>query len=217
MKVSELKNAAPTTPSKASGSSSQSSSQGKPLYTGSIPTTWPNSAGVGSGLNNIGNTCFLNSALQCLLHTPPLLHVLLKHGDSDPCKPPAILTPMHALTYTSIRSDQKRILHVLQPSTSGERSARKETQIFYAMANSHQTSRYVKSGAFNIVISAHCIPVIAKHMRRGRQEDSHEFLRYAIDALQKSCLMGYPPYVFITPTRMLLVIIVANSENWTLK
>lgn len=35
------------------------------------------------------------------------------------------------------------------------------------------------------------LQVIAKHMRRGRQEDSHEFLRYAIDALQKSCLAGY--------------------------
>jgi ubiquitin carboxyl-terminal hydrolase 36/42 len=34
---------------------------------------------------------------------------------------------------------------------------------------------------------------IAKHMRRGRQEDSHEFLRYFIDALQKSCLAGQPP------------------------
>lgn len=38
-------------------------------------------------------------------------------------------------------------------------------------------------------------PDIAKHLRRGRQEDSHEFLRYAIDAMQKSCLTGYPPYV----------------------
>lgn len=36
--------------------------------------------------------------------------------------------------------------------------------------------------------------VIAKHLRRGRQEDSHEFLRYAIDALQKSCLVQYPQY-----------------------
>ncbi|TFY77180.1 hypothetical protein EWM64_g6832 [Hericium alpestre] len=34
---------------------------------------------------------------------------------------------------------------------------------------------------------------IAKHMKRGRQEDSHEFLRYAIDALQKSCLADQPP------------------------
>ena len=35
----------------------------------------------------------------------------------------------------------------------------------------------------------------AKHLRKGRQEDSHEFLRYAIDALQKSCLAGLPPSV----------------------
>ena len=40
------------------------------------------------------------------------------------------------------------------------------------------------------------IPIaIAKHLRKGRQEDTHEFLRYAIDALQKSCLAGYPPFV----------------------
>ena len=39
------------------------------------------------------------------------------------------------------------------------------------------------------------ISVIAGHMRRGRQEDSHEFLRYAIDALQKSCLAGHSSLV----------------------
>jgi len=32
-------------------------------------------------------------------------------------------------------------------------------------------------------------------MRRGRQEDSHEFLRYAIDALQKASLAGHSPLV----------------------
>ena len=34
---------------------------------------------------------------------------------------------------------------------------------------------------------------IAKHFRQGRQEDAHEFLRYFVDGLQKSCLHGYPP------------------------
>lgn len=35
-------------------------------------------------------------------------------------------------------------------------------------------------------------------MRRGRQEDSHEFLRYAIDAMQKACLNGASPYVSLS-------------------
>jgi hypothetical protein len=34
-------------------------------------------------------------------------------------------------------------------------------------------------------------------MRKNRQEDSHEFLRYAVDALQKSCLAGLPLCVLI--------------------
>lgn len=34
--------------------------------------------------------------------------------------------------------------------------------------------------------------VIAKPFRQGRQEDAHEFLRYFVDALQKSCLQGLP-------------------------
>jgi ubiquitin carboxyl-terminal hydrolase 36/42 len=34
---------------------------------------------------------------------------------------------------------------------------------------------------------------IAKHLRRGRQEDAHEFLRYLIDACQKTCLDPLSP------------------------
>lgn len=34
---------------------------------------------------------------------------------------------------------------------------------------------------------------IAKHMRLGRQEDSHEFLRFCIDAMQAAALYGKSP------------------------
>jgi len=50
-----------------------------------ISFDWPETSRVGAGLANLGNTCFLNSTLQCLTHTAPLVNYLRSSGHHRQC------------------------------------------------------------------------------------------------------------------------------------
>lgn len=47
---------------------------------------WTQVHRIGAGLQNMGNTCFLNSALQCLTYTPPFANYMLTREHSKTCK-----------------------------------------------------------------------------------------------------------------------------------
>lgn len=52
---------------------------------GCLLMDWTESRSIGSGLSNMGNTCFLNSVLQCLSYTPPLVNYILSGHHKNKC------------------------------------------------------------------------------------------------------------------------------------
>ncbi|GAA5979453.1 hypothetical protein JCM10908_002930 [Rhodotorula pacifica] len=122
--------------------------------------SWPKVHKVGAGLRNLGNTCFLNSALQVLLHTPPLVRYLESqlHPDSKSCP---VTNRKGFCMICSMRS-------CVRASFIGQNSSYAPNSVVKNLKN------------------------IAKHFRLGRQEDSHEFLRFLMDALQAAALFGKP-------------------------
>ncbi|XP_033841179.1 ubiquitin carboxyl-terminal hydrolase 42 [Periophthalmus magnuspinnatus] len=114
---------------------------------------WTQGHRIGAGLQNMGNTCFLNSALQCLTYTPPFANYMLTREHSKLCHEPG---------FCMMCTMQNHIIQVF--------------------ANSGNVIKPI--GVLNE------LKRIAKHFRYGSQEDAHEFLRYTVDAMQKSCLPG---------------------------
>uniref|UniRef100_A0A3P8TJP6 Ubiquitin carboxyl-terminal hydrolase n=1 Tax=Amphiprion percula TaxID=161767 RepID=A0A3P8TJP6_AMPPE len=114
---------------------------------------WTQVHRIGAGLQNMGNTCFLNSALQCLTYTPPLANYMLTREHSKTCHEPG---------FCMMCTMQNHIIQVF--------------------ANSGKVIK--PTGVLNE------LKKIAEHFRYGSQEDAHEFLRYTVDAMQKSCLPG---------------------------
>lgn len=59
----------------------------KMLFPGNkLTLKWERVYRVGAGLHNLGNTCFLNSTVQCLTYTPPLANYLLSKEHSRACE-----------------------------------------------------------------------------------------------------------------------------------
>ena len=121
---------------------------------------WTSSRRIGPGLYNVGNTCFLNAALQCLSYLPPFVNMLLS-------KP-------------ALAGEKGYGVRTLR---GGAFNAMKEMQAHLRLV--HCPGRKGAVAPHRIVNN---LRKIAKKLRVGRQEDAHEFVRHFVESLQKSCL-----------------------------
>jgi len=118
-----------------------------------VKLEWSESRRIGAGLVNLGNSCFMNSVLQCLTYCPPLVN-FLKMDHSSQCK----------ITGFCMLCEMSKHVH---SALSSPGQAIRPHNIFNRLRT------------------------ISKQFNPGRQEDSHEFLRYVVDLMSKSCVTNY--------------------------
>lgn len=147
----------------AASASTSSKGKAKVIYDKPIPLNFPAlKSKIGSGFHNTGNSCYANSVLQAVIHTPGFANYV-----QDPIHKPFKECP--------IPKNKKFADHC-----------------------QHCAIRAVVHNSFNLGKTAYTptaitnnLKKIGKTLRKGRQEDAHEFLRFLIDGLQNVALAPY--------------------------
>jgi ubiquitin C-terminal hydrolase len=129
------------------------------------------------GLMNLGNTCFLNSILQCLTYSPVFCQAMLQ------MKSPASA----ASSLVSLGNNNNKLKVPL---------ARTIRQFLQSMQSASSTSsspqHQQQSSSPSMVVAprtiADALPILSRRFRRHRQEDAHECLVHLLDALHNDAL-----------------------------
>ncbi|XP_052616120.1 ubiquitin carboxyl-terminal hydrolase 17-like protein B [Peromyscus californicus insignis] len=156
--------------------------------------SWERPEGVGAGLLNTGNTCYLNAALQCLTHTPPLANYMLSREHSRSCCHQEDCTMCAMETHVT-----QSLLHsgdVMQPSRKLTATFHKDKQddahefLMFTLNAMHESclrgSKYSEgpsedSSLIHEIFGGSCRSQIKCHSCQGTSDSVNPFLDIPLD------------------------------------
>ncbi|KAE8882825.1 hypothetical protein PF005_g13250 [Phytophthora fragariae] len=142
--------------------------------------TWQHSKKIGPGFANLGNTCYLNSVLQCLAYTPSFAQFLLEKE--------VFASFNGGMLPSSGKNGNKFGKNGFGKNgfnTSGGNGFCSVRAMSRLLQSVHGNNAAKVLQPKELVMN---VRHISKSFRIGRQEDSHEFFRLLLDSMQRSCL-----------------------------
>ena len=137
----------------------------------------------GSGLGNLGNTCFMNSTLQCLAHTEPLQRYFLSGEFQNDLNRDNPLGTGGELAL--------QFAHLLAEMWGSKQVMRRGSPVpQYAPENNNNSHHSMFSPASNVVYPRKFKETLGKHAEQFMgydQHDSQELATYLLDALHEDC------------------------------